>query len=155
MRFVPLIFLGSLALWGFSLRGEIGASQDQCIARYGKPERDALKESGLLYFRKNGICTIVHFYKGKCDVLSLFSDKAESGVPEELPSDRIMSLLKSEGSSPDWSPAGCYSINGVWNTADGKSFAIYDTMRHKLAIMTHEAYVREKAAVAKARSGGN
>ena len=33
--------------------------------------------------------------------------------------------------------------------------AIYDTMRHKLAIMTHEAYVREKAAVTKARSGLN
>ena len=153
MRFVPLIFLGSLALWGSSLPAEIGASQDQCIARYGKPERDALKESGLLYFRKDGICTIAHFYKGKCDVLSLFSDKEESGVPENLPADRIQSLLKNEGASSDWSPAGCYSINGVWNTADGKSFAIYDTMRHKLAVMTHEAYVREKTAVAKARSG--
>ncbi len=155
MRFVPLIFLGSLALWGSSLPAEIGASQDQCIARYGKPERDALKESGLLYFRKDGICTIVHFYKGKCDVLSLFSDKTESGVPEDLSADRIKSLLESEGASPDWRPAGCYSINGVWNTADGKSFAIYDTMRHKLAIMTHEAYVREKADVAKTRSGVN
>ena len=155
MRFVPLILLGSLTLWGSSLRAEIGATQEQCISRYGKPERDALKESGLLYFRKDGICTIAHFYKGKCDVLSLFSDKNESGVPEDLSADRIKFLLKSEGASPDWSPAGCYSINGVWNTADGKSFAIYDTMRHKLAIMTHEAYVREKAAVAKARSGAN
>jgi hypothetical protein len=70
----------------------------------------------------------------------------------DLPADRIRSLLKSEGGSPDWSAAGCYSINGVWNTPDGKSFAIYDTMRHKLAIMTHDAYVREKAAVAKARA---
>jgi len=153
MRFVPLIFLGSLALWGSSLPAEIGASQDQCIARYGKPERDALKESGLLYFRKDGICTIAHFYMGKCDVLSLFSDKEESGMPENLPADRIQSLLKSEGASSYWSPAGCYSINGVWNTPDGKSFAIYDTMRHKLAVMTHEAYVREKEALSKAHSG--
>jgi len=134
------------------LRAEIGATQEQCLARYGKPERDALKQSGLLYFRKDGICTIAHFYKGTCDVLSLFSDKTESGVPVDLPADRIRSLLKSEGGSPDWSAAGCYSINGVWNTPDGKSFAIYDTMRHKLAIMTHDAYVREKAAVAKARA---
>ena len=152
MRFVPLMLLGSLTFWGSSLRAEIGATQEQCIARYGKPERDALKESGLLYFRKNGMCAIAHFYMGKCDVLSLFSDKEESGVPENLPADRIQSLLKSEGASSDWSPAGCYSINGVWNTADGKSFAVYDTMRHKLAVMTHEAYVREKTAVAKARS---
>lgn len=151
MCFVPLILL--LAFLCTSLRAEIGATQEQCIARYGKPERDALKVSGLLYFRKDGICTIVHFYKGKCDVLSIFSDKAESGVPEDLSADRIQSLMRSEGSSPDWSPAGCYSINGVWNTSDGKSFAIYDTMRHKLAIMTHEAYVREKKAVAKAHSG--
>jgi len=149
------MLLGSLTFWGSSLRAEIGATQEQCIARYGKPERDALKESGLLYFRKNGMCTIAHFYRGKCDVLSLFSDKEESGVPENLPADRIQSLLEIEGASPDWRPAGCYSINGVWNTADGKSFAIYDTMRHKLAVMTHEAYVREKAAVAKARSSLN
>lgn len=153
MRFVPLILL--LAFQAAVLRAEIGATQVQSIARYGKPERDALKESGLLYFRKNGICTIAHFYKGKCDVLSLFSDKTESGVPEDLPADRIKSLLKSEGASPDWSPAGCYSINGVWNTSDGKSFAIYDTMRHKLAIMTHEAYVREKSALARAHAGLN
>jgi len=148
-----MIILGCLMLWGSLLRAEIGATQEQCIARYGKPERDSLKESGLLYFRKDGICTIAHFYNGKCDVLSIFSDKTESGVPEDLPSDRIQSLLKSGGASPDWSSAVCYSINGVWNTSDGKSFAIYDTMRHKLAIMTHEAYVREKAEVAKGRSG--
>ena len=94
-------------LWDSLLRAEIGATQEQSLARYGKPERDALKQSGLLYFRKDGICTIAHFYKGTCDVLSLFSDKTESGVPVDLPADRIRSLLKSEGGSPDWSAAGC------------------------------------------------
>jgi hypothetical protein len=40
------------------------------------------------------------------------------------------------------------TINGIWNSSDYKSFAVYDTMRHKLAIMTHDAYVREKRAKA-------
>ena len=121
------------------------------MARYGKPERDALKESGLLCFRKDGICTIAHFYKGKCDVLSIFSENEESGLPVELPADRIQSLLRSEGGSPDWIPSPRFSINGVWRTPDGVTFAIYDTMRHKLAIMTHDAYRREKEEVRKAR----
>ena len=149
MRLLPLILIFSLI--GSLLHAEIGASMDQCMARYGKPERDALKESGLLCFRRDGICTIAHFYKGKCDVLSIFSENEESGLPAELPPDRIQSLLRSEGGSPDWIPSPRFSINGVWRTPDGVTFAIYDTMRHKLAIMTHDAYRREKEEVRKAR----
>jgi hypothetical protein len=150
MRLLPLILISCLA--GPLLHAEIGSTKEQCIARYGKPERDALKESGLLYFRKDGICTIVHFYKGKCDVLSIFSENEESGLPVELPAEKIQSLLKSEGGSPEWNASPRYSINGVWCTPDRVTFAIYDTMRHKLAIMTHDAYMREKSEVAKARA---
>jgi hypothetical protein len=150
MRLLPLILISCLA--GSLLRAEIGATKEQCITRYGEPERDALKESGLLCFRKDGICTIVHFYKGKCDVLSIFSGKEEAGLHEDLPAEKIQSLLKSEGGSPDWIASPGFSINGVWCTPDRVTFAIYDTMRHKLAIMTHDAYMREKAEVAKARS---
>lgn len=128
------------------IHAEIGATLQESVARYGTPERNSMKESGLLYFRKDGLCTIAHFYQGRCDVLSIFSSKESMGFPDELSDEQISSLLKSEGGSAEWNPVPRFSINGVWNSADYKSFAIYDTMRHKLAIMTHEAYVREQRA---------
>jgi hypothetical protein len=149
---MKLLTWGTLLVLAMTtLRAEIGATRDQCIARYGNPERDALKESGLLFFRKNGICTIVHFYQGKCDVLSIFSEREEMGVPESLDADRIQSLLKTEGTSSEWVSPPSLTMNGVWCTPDRKVFAIYDTMRHKLAIMTHDAYMREKTEVSRAR----
>jgi hypothetical protein len=136
------------SLSGSLVRAEIGATPQQSIARYGTPERDAMKESGLLYFTKGDLCTIAHFYQGHCDVLSIFSSKESMGFPDPLSDEQISSLLKSEGACPDWIPAPMITINGIWNSADYKSFAVYDTMRHKLAIMTHDAYVREKRAKA-------
>jgi hypothetical protein len=57
----------------------------------------------------------------------------------------------SEGGNVTWTPSGRFSINRVWNSSDGKSFAVYDTMRHKLVIMTRAAYKRERSAVERAR----
>ena len=122
----------------------LGESTARSITRYGKPERDALKQSGLLRFRKGDLCVIAHFQEGKCDVLSLFSAEDDMGLPKDLGEERIKSLLKSEGGDSGWTPLAGFTINGVWDSADGKSFAIYDTMRHKLVIMTREAYHREK-----------
>jgi hypothetical protein len=133
------------------LRAELGSSKESCIARYGAPTRDALKSSGLLCFEKEGTCYIAHFFEGKCDVLSIFSSKEEFGVPETLPPERIISLLESEGGGKGWDPLPGTTINGVWDSPDKKSFAIYDTMRHKLVLMTREAYHREKEELAKAR----
>lgn len=128
------------------LHGALGESTAQSITRYGKPERDALKQSGLLCFRKGDLCVIAHFQQGKCDVLSLFSTEDDMGLPRDLGEDRIRALLRSEGGNSTWEPLCGFTINGVWDSADGKSFAIYDTMRHKLVIMTREAYHREKEA---------
>jgi len=132
--------------------GAIGETPEQSVSRYGKPERDAMKESGLLCFRKGDLCTIAHFHGGMCDALSLFSDHESLGLPEDLGEERIRMLLHDEGGGVIWSPVGRFSINRVWNSSDGKSFAIYDTMRHKLVMMTREAYRREKSAVASERA---
>jgi hypothetical protein len=143
----------SLLLLNFSLgvlHAEIGATQEESVARYGKPIRDGMKESGLLFFQKGSLCYIAHFYRGHCDVMSIFSSQESMGLHEELSDAQIAALLKSEGGTTVWNPVPRFSINGVWNSADYKSFAIYDTMRHKLAIMTHDAYMREKAALAPA-----
>lgn len=152
MRFLLTI----LALVGTMprLNAALGETTAQSIARYGKPERDALQQSGLLFFRKGDLCAIAHFQQGKCDVLSLFSTENDLGLPKDLGEERIKSLLKSEGGHSGWTPLPGFTINGVWDSADGKSFAIYDTMRHKLVIMTREAYHREKMEKKKALSGG-
>ena len=144
-RILPLLLLNfSLGV----LHAEIGATQEESIARYGKPVRDDRAQSGLLFFQKGSLDYIAHFYRGHCDVMSIFSSQENMGFPEELSDAQIAALLKSEGGSNEWNPVPRFSINGVWNSADYKSFAIYDTMRHKLAIMTHDAYMREKAALA-------
>lgn len=128
------------------LHAEIGATPEQSVARYGKPEREALKETSLLYFRQNGLCTIAHFDQGQCDILSIFSSNELMGLPEAIEYGKRASLLKSEGGGAEWKPLGRVSFNEVWNSSDKKSFAIYDTMRHKLIIMTRAAYAREKKA---------
>ena len=150
MRALPLC----LALMGVlpRLDAALGDTTAQSIARYGKPERDALKQSGLLCFRKGDLCVIAHFHEGKSDVLSLFSAEDDMGLPKDLGEERIKSLLHSEGGDLGWNPLPGFTINGVWDSENGKIFAIYDTMRHKLVIMTREAYRREKEAKKKAVS---
>lgn len=128
------------------LFGAMGETPDQSIARYGKPEREAVKESGLLYFRKGDLCVIAHFFLGQCDVLSLFSATDDLGLPKSLEPEQIKSLLRSEGGDAGWEPLPGFTINEVWDSKDGKTFAIYDTMRHKLVLMTRDAYRREKEA---------
>jgi hypothetical protein len=142
-----LLLLLLLAILPSSLlHAEIGATPQQCISRYGTPERDTMKEKSLLYFRKGGLCMIAHFYQGRCDLLSIFSERESMGFPEELSDEQVTSLLKSEGGFSEWIAAPRFTINGVWRTPDGKLIAVYDTMRHKLVIMTHDAYVREQRA---------
>lgn len=140
------------------LEAAMGDTTSQSIVRYGKPERDALRQSGLLCFRKGNLCVIAHFHGGTCDVLSLFSAENDMGLPRDLGEDRIRQLLRSEGGNSTWEPLSGFTINAVWDSADGKNFAIYDTMRHKLVIMTRDAYHREKEekkkAVSDAMSGG-
>jgi len=82
----------------------------------------------------------------RINLLSIFSEKNEAGLPVELDQDLISKLLQSEGGGSGWTPVARFTINGVWNSSDNKSFAIYDTMRHKLVIMTRASYKREKTA---------
>ena len=140
------VLLMILMIEGNLLHAQLGNTEQQCIARYGQPERNAMKESGLLFFHKDSLNYIAHFFKGRCDVLSIFYEKNEAGLPVELDQDLISKLLQSEGGGSGWTPVARFTINGVWNSSDNKSFAIYDTMRHKLVIMTRASYKREKTA---------
>jgi len=93
------LLLLSLALLAAlpDLSASLGETVDRSIARYGKPERDALKQTGLLFFRKGDLCLIAHFERGTCDVLSIFSSEDDMGLPKDLGEERIKSLLRSEG----------------------------------------------------------
>jgi len=148
-----LVVLAASVLAILSIQPLEARINDDCAAsgaRYGQPVQDSLKESGLLYYRKDGLCLIAHFFSGRCDVLSIFSEKQFEGVPDSLSENKITSLLDQEGGA-GWHRVPRLSMNDVWGSLDDRLFAIYDTMRHKLVIMTRESYAREKEALAKTR----
>ena len=121
---------------------QIDSTPQEGIGRYGAPVRNELSGPGLLYFQNQGLCTICHYFRGRCDMVSIFSATSEAGVPEGLREEKIAQLLASEGNRALWE-MDRFTINQHWNSKDGKEFAIYDTMRHKLVIMTKAAYRRE------------
>ena len=148
-----LVVLAALLLAILSIQSLEARINDDCAAsaaRYGQPVQDSLKESGLLYYRKDGLCLIAHFFSGRCDVMSIFSEKQFEGVPESLPEEKLMHLLNREGGG-EWRRVPRLSMNDVWGSVDGRLFAIYETMRHKLVIMTRGSYAREKEALAKSK----
>lgn len=119
----------------------LGASEEQLGRLLGAP----VKKSGdLIYYHKPPRNLIAHFYHGACDQICIFSDKETQGFPVALTHDEIQNLLRDFGGGGDWSPVGRLSMNRVWNSRDGRSFAIYETMHNKLVIMTRDAYRREK-----------
>lgn len=119
----------------------LGASEEQL----GRLLRTPVKKSGdLIYYHKPPRNLIAHFYNGACDQICIFSDKETQGFPVALTDDEIQNLLRDFGGGVDWSPVGRLSMNRVWNSRDGRSFAIYETMHNKLVIMTRDAYRREK-----------
>ena len=149
-----LVVLAASVLTILSIQPLEARIDDDCAAsaaRYGKPVQDSLKESGLLYYRKDGLCLIAHFFSGRCDVMSIFSEKQFEGVPESLPEEKLTLLLNREGGA-GWRRVPRLSMNDVWGSIDGRLFAIYDTMRHKLVIMTRSSYTREKEALAKEKA---
>jgi len=133
------------------LHAQLGSTPGESVSHYGKPERESLKQRGLLYFRKEPLCIIAHFDHGRCDVLSIFSSTENLGLPDELDGEKLPTLLKENGGGKEWKSVAHFSINRLWDSTDNSSFAIYDTMRHKLVIMTHDAYSREKSAAQDAR----
>ena len=125
------------------MRAQIGADYSKMTNLYGAPVKEDPKK-GLLYFSTPKFNRIAHFFDGKCDTISTFSDQTEIGFPVSLTDDQIMGFLKDESKGKEWLPVSRASINKVWNSPDMKSFAIYDTMRHKLVIMSRDAYKRSK-----------
>lgn len=124
-----------------SASAQLGASEEQLGRLLGTP----VKKSGdLIYYHKPPRNLVAHFYHGACDQICIFSDKEIQGFPVALTDDEIQSLLRDFGGGMDWFPVGRLSMNRVWNSGDGRSFAIYETMHNKLVMMTRDAYRREK-----------
>ena len=145
LRKIPLPYLFPLVLLicsSVDAAAQINATPEQSIASYGSPVRNELSGPGLLYFQHQGLCMICHYFRGRCDMISIFSATSEAGVPESLGEEKIVQLLDSKGNKSIWE-MDRYTINKHWNSKDGRNFAIYDTMRHKLVIMTKAAYLRE------------
>ncbi len=139
--FASVLFCGCYII---SAQAQVGGNVQKCIERYGQPEKNTLAKNSLLFFAKNGICYIAHFHRGLCDTLCIFSEKTNQSLSEDLSDEQICALLISEGNAHSWIPIARFYINKGWNSSDMKSFAIYETMRHKLVIMTRDSYKREK-----------
>lgn len=119
---------------------QLGASDQQMVALLGNP----LKTSGeMVYYHKAPISITAHFFHHNCDQICVYSDQESLGLPDPFSESDLDKYLLELGGGRKWSPVGRASINRVWNSTDRRCFAIYDTMRNKLVIMTREAYSRE------------
>jgi hypothetical protein len=124
-----------------SASAQLGASEEQLGILLGTP----VKKSGdLIYYHKSPRNLVAHMYRGACDQICIFSDKETQGFPVALTDEEIQSLLRDFGGGMDWLPVSRLSLNRVWNSRNGRSFAIYETMHNKLVMMTRDAYRREK-----------
>ena len=124
-----------------SASAQLGASEEQLGRLLGNP----VKKSGdLIYYHKPPRNMVAHMYHGACDQICIFSDKESQGFPVALTDDEIQNLLRDFGGGIDWLPVSRLSLNQVWNSRNGRSFAIYETMHNKLVMMTRDAYRREK-----------
>ena len=144
-RFLRLVLTTLVAvtclLAANSATAQLGASEDKLVSLLGNP----VKRSGdLIYYHKSPYNFVIHMYRGACDQICIFSDRETQGFPDALSDEGVQNLLRDFGGGIDWSPVGRLSMNRVWNSRDGRSFAIYETMHNKLVIMTRDAYRREK-----------
>jgi len=119
---------------------QLGASEDQMQRMLGKP----CKKSGdLIHYLKPPYHAVVHMFHGECDQICIFSATESGGFPNALGDGDIDEILRVYGAGMTWVPVGRLSMNRVWNSGDGKSFAIYETMYNKLVLMTRASYRRE------------
>jgi len=137
----PLILFGVLLLGESSAKAQLGASGEQMERMLGKP----VKKSGdLMHYHRAPYHVVAHMYHGECDQVCVFSASESGGLPKVLSDGDIEGLLRVYGSGMTWVPVGRLSMNRVWNSGNGKCFAIYETIYNKLVLMTRDAYRREK-----------
>jgi hypothetical protein len=142
------IHLGLLlaVMWLFAAsqaHAQLGASDQQMLRLLGNP----IKTSGeMVNYHKSPIIITAHFFHHTCDQICVYSDQESQGLPAPLSESDLDKYLLEFGGGRRWSPVGRASINLVWNSTDQRCFAIYDTMRNKLVMMTRESYSRERHA---------
>lgn len=141
-KITPLIAVFSVLLCLESAaKAQLGASEDQMERLLGKP----VKKSGdIIHYLKGSYRVVAHMFRGECDQICIFSATESRGFPDALCDGDIEDILRVYGAGMTWVPVGRLSMNRVWNSGDGNSFAIYETMYKKLVLMTRAAYRREK-----------
>ncbi len=122
-------------------KAQLGASEAQMEGLLGKPVKRA---GDLLHYHKAPYRVVAHMFHGQCDQICIFSAAESGGFPNALSEGDIEVILRVYGDGMTWIPVGRLSMNRVWNSGDGKSFAIYETIYNKLVLMTRDAYRREK-----------
>lgn len=137
-----VIFTG--LLWDTNpAQAQLGVSGVHLESLLGK----SVKKSGdLIYYHKTPYFVVTHLFHGECDQICIFSQNESQGLPNALGDGEIQDILRVYGSGMTWVPAGRLSMNRLWNSDDGKCFAIYETIYNKLVLMTRAAYRREKSA---------
>jgi hypothetical protein len=122
-------------------RGQLCATSERLSLLLGQP----VKKSGdLTYYHKSPYFFIAHQFHGICDQISIFFDQEQQGIPLPITDQQLSFMLSEYGGESEWKPVNRLSINQVWNSKTGRSFAIYDTMRNKLVMMTRDSYRRER-----------
>lgn len=142
MRGPVFAVFAAILIWAEnSGMAQLGSSEVEMEQLLGK----AVKKSGdLIHYHKAPYRVVAHMFRGQCDQICIFSARESQDLPDSLSEDDIRDILRVYGSGRTWVPVSRLSMNRLWNSGDGKCFAVYETFYNKLVLMTREAYSREK-----------
>jgi hypothetical protein len=127
-----ILFFLCLAL---PIQARLGETLEECIKRYGEPTGRA-EEDTIVSFNKGEFAITILFVAGKAEWIVLM--KPGSVFAEKLTETEIKTLLEANGSGLKWTEAKVSSIAfaRVWATPKRERGAYYETLEHKLNIMT-------------------
>lgn len=126
----------------------IGESQEQCIARYGRPI-EKVNPGKMVIFMKEEFGIGVEFHHGKADKLVFVKMSGKIGGRFSIPMNdkEVMMLLAANGGGRKWNKLGGNVSRTLWMSNDAQMMADRNSVTGELVISTKAYMEREIAGV--------
>ena len=126
-----------------SAQARIGETVDECVKRYGKPEK--YDEAAKAFIcNKDGVLILLWFTEGKCCKIVLVKQRDKNNLPEFFSEVELETLLAANGEGWQKIKTG---LTTSWQNADGSRLAQYSSLDGSLVLMTRAQVELDAAAV--------